>query len=210
MHIVEVYSHLNGEEYLLVHHSKMYTEIKKIISSVDASKFMTKVSKEKTMKGKRLYSPKALNKEFARLFTAAGWQGVVYRYYVTTNRAYLDQIANLPLKEQKEFLKKQGVDDPIKSYKQTDFVKEEIAIEVQFGKYAFVAYDLFVKHLLFYSGGVINVGVEVLPVKSMTQSPDAGRLMSTGIAYYEGEVYNIMRHGRGNPPVPLVILGIAP
>lgn len=36
------------------------------------------------------------------------------------------------------------------------FAKGNIAIGVQFGKYAFVAYDLFVKHLLFYSGGVIK------------------------------------------------------
>ena len=87
---------------------------------------------------------------------------------------------------------------------QTDFVKKRIAIEVQFGKYAFVAYDLFVKHLLFYSGDVINVGIEILPMKSMQSK------MSSGVAYYEGEVYNILRHGRNNPPVPLLIIGIAP
>ena len=72
------------------------------------------------------------------------------------------------------------------------------------GKYAFIAYDLFVKHLLFYSGGRINVGIEILPVKSMQLG------MSSGIAYYEGEVYNVMRHGRINPPVPLLIIGISP
>ena len=32
------------------------------------------------------------------------------------------------------------------SYNQTDFVKDRVAVEVQFGKYAFVAHDLFVKH----------------------------------------------------------------
>ncbi|MBN2317030.1 MAG: hypothetical protein JXM79_24095 [Sedimentisphaerales bacterium] len=210
MKIVDTYSHLNGEEYLLIHHPMIYDEIKSIVTRVDASKLMTKVSKEKTMKGRKLYSPKSLNKEFARLFKSGRWESIVYRYCVTTNRAYLDQIVNLPIKQQKEFLQSHGVEDVIKSYKQTDFVKEAIAIEVQFGKYAFVAYDLFVKHLLFYSGGVINLGIEILPMKEMTQSADGGRLMSTGIAYYEGEVYNVMRHGRGNPPVPLLILGVAP
>jgi hypothetical protein len=38
----------------------------------------------------------------------------------------------------------------------------------------------------------------------------AGRMLSTGIAYYEGEVYNILRHGRTSPPVPLLIIGIVP
>ena len=56
----------------------------------------------------------------------------------------------------------------------------------------------------FHSGGVINIGIEVLPMKSMQSE------MSTGIAYYEGEVYNMMRHGRNNPPVLLLIIGVAP
>jgi hypothetical protein len=89
-------------------------------------------------------------------------------------------------------------------------VKERVAVEVQFGKYAFVAFDLFVKHLLFYSGDVINVGVEILPMKAMASDPSGGRMLSTGVAYYEGEVYNILRHGRSSPPVPLLVVGIVP
>ena len=112
------------------------------------------------------------------------------------------------MKDQRQFLIEKGIADPIQSYKQTDFVKDRVAVEVQFGKYAFVVYDLFVKHLLFYSGNIINVGVEILPVKAMSKDPSDGRLMSTGIAYYEGEVYNVMRHGRSSPPVPLLIVGI--
>ena len=97
-----------------------------------------------------------------------------------------------------------GEKEPIYSYNQTDFVKDKIAVEVQFGKYAFVAFDLFVKHMLFYSGGVINLGIEILPTKKMQSQ------MSSGVAYYEGEVYNVMRQGRNSPPVPLLILGIEP
>jgi hypothetical protein len=32
--------------------------------------------------------------------------------------------------------------------------------------------------------------------------------MSSGVAYYERELYNIVRNGRGVPAVPLLILGI--
>lgn len=204
MKIIEKYSHLNGEEYLIVHHKLVLDEIIKVIESVNAEKFRTKVSKEKTMRGKKLFNPKALNKEFDRLFQNRNWKSVKYSYYVTTNRTIMNELITLQPKEQKEFLIQHGVDSPIKSYKQTDFVKDNIAVEVQFGKYSFVAYDLFVKHLLFYTGGVINVGIEVLPMKSMQN------VMSTGIAYYEGEVYNVLRHGRNNPPVPLLIIGVAP
>lgn len=204
MEILGKYSHLNGEEYLIVHHKNIYKEILEIINTVDADRFRTKVSKEKTMRGRLLYSPNELNREFKRLFRQKAWNDARYSYFVTTDSSVIQELIILPLEKQKAFLIEKGVASPISSYKQTDFVKENIAIEVQFGKYAFVAYDLFVKHLLFYSGGVIDVGIEILPMKCMQSE------MSTGIAYYEGEVYNVLRHGRTTPPVPLLIIGIAP
>lgn len=210
MKIAEVYSHLNGEEYLLVHKAALYTELHQILTGLDPKQYRTKVSKEARMKGKMLFSPTAINDAYKRRFRRRNWQSQVYSYYVTTNRALLDQIVNLPLTEQARLLKTHGIPSPIRSYKQTDFVKDEVAVEVQFGKYAFVAYDLFVKHVLFYSGGLINVGVEILPMKAMVQPTDGPRAMSSGIAYFEGEVYNVMRHGRSNPPVPLVIIGLMP
>jgi hypothetical protein len=204
MRIAQKYSHLNGEEYLLVHHSDLYKEIIDVIKSIDASKLLLKKSKEKTMKGRILYSPKHLNLEFNKLFRKLNWNESRYKYYITTDPKLLPELISLPYKEQKQYLISKHIDNPISSYKQTDFVKNQIAIEVQFGKYAFVAFDLFVKHLLFYSGGVINLGIEILPTKNMQSN------MSSGVAYYEGEVYNVLRHGRNNPPVPLLILGIEP
>jgi len=204
MKITQKYSHLNGEEYLIVHHNKLYKEIISTIKGIDADKYKTKESKEKTKVGKFLYSPIELNKIFNKKFRAKGWNSSVYRYYVTTEKKYLPELLSISLKEQKEFLINKGVDKPIISYKQTDLVKDKIAIEIQFGKYAFVAFDLFVKHMLFYSGDVINVGIEVLPTKNMQS------IMSSGIAYFEGEVYNVLRQGRSNPPVPLLIIGIEP
>jgi hypothetical protein len=34
--------------------------------------------------------------------------------------------------------------------------------------------------------------------------------MSSGPGYYEGELYNLIRQGRGIPAVPLILLGVAP
>ncbi len=204
MKIAQKYSHLNGEEYLIVHHKDLYKELIQLIKSIDATKLMTKESREKGMVGRMLFSPVALNRAFIEAFREKGWSESRYRYYVTTDRKLMQEIVPLPYDQQKKHLEQSGIKNPISSFKQTDFVKEGIAIEVQFGKYAFVAFDLFVKHLLFYSGGIINVGIEVLPTKKMQQQ------MSSGVAYYEGEVYNVLRHGRGNPPVPLLILGIEP
>lgn len=68
MKIAQSYSHLSGEEYLSFHHKNLLEEIKTIISSIDAEKYRTKVSKEKTMKDKMLYSPKELNDTFKKEF----------------------------------------------------------------------------------------------------------------------------------------------
>lgn len=204
MKIAKTYSHLNGEEYLIVHYNHLYKEIKSVISAIDADNFRTKISKEKTMKGVKLYSPVELNREFSRQFQKSDWNESRYSYYITLNRELMEKSILMPSSEQKKFLIENGEESPIFSYNQTDFVKNKIAVEVQFGKYSFVAYDLFVKHMLFYSGGVINLGVEILPTKKMQSQ------MSSGVAYYEGEVYNVMRQGRNSPPVPLLILGIEP
>ena len=204
MKITQKYSHLNGEEYLLVHHKPLYKEILAVIDDIDAEKLPKKKSKEKTKKGAMLYSPKALNKAFDQRFTEKSWGESRYRYYVTTDPKLMQELIILPFEKQAKFLEDKGVKNPLLSFKQTDFVKEQIALEVQFGKYAFVAYDLFVKHLLFYSGGVINLGIEILPTRNLQSR------MSTGVAYFEGEVYNVLRHGRNNPPVPLLILGVEP
>jgi hypothetical protein len=203
MKIVETYSHLNGLEFLLVHKPNLWKEIKNVISLVDAEVCRTKISKEKTMKGKLLYSPIALNKTFGNLLRNNKWHESRVKYWVTKDEKLIRKTLSLTSEEQKKEIEAAG-EVPIFSYNQTDFVKDRVAVEVQFGKYSFVAYDLFVKHLAFYIGDHIDVGIEILPMKSLQTQ------MSSGVAYYEGELYNVVRQGRGVPAVPLVIAGIAP
>ena len=48
----------------------------------------------------------------------------------------------------------------------------------------------------------IDVGIEILPMKSMQSE------MSSGTGYYEGALYDLARQGRGVPAVPHVLIGI--
>ncbi len=203
MKIVETYSHLNGLEFLMVHKPRLWQEIQKVIAAVNAEACKTKVSKEKDMVGKLLYSPIAMNASFKKLLSKAKWEESRVSYWVTRNEKLIRKTLTMETKEQKKEIEDAG-ETPIFSYNQTDFVKERVAIEVQFGKYSFVAYDLFVKHLAFYVGDKIDVGIEILPMKTLQTQ------MSSGVAYYEGELYNVIRQGRGVPAVPLIILGIEP
>lgn len=201
MKIVETYSHLNGLEFLLVHKPKLWREVQQVISSIDGEICKTKVSKEKTMRGKLLYSPIDMNKAFKEELEHLHWNESRVSYWVTRDEKLIRKTLTMPPEKQKNEIEDAG-GIPIFSYNQTDFIKDRVAIEVQFGKYSFVAYDLFVKHLAFFIGDKIDVGIEILPMKSLQSQ------MSSGVAYYEGELYNVIRQGRGVPAVPLVIIGI--
>ena len=72
MVIAQTYSHLNGLEFLLVHKPRLWEEIRDVIAQVDAAKCKTKVSKEKTMTGKFLYSPIEMTNCFKLLLRNEG------------------------------------------------------------------------------------------------------------------------------------------
>ncbi len=201
MRIAAQYSHLNGIEYMLVHHADLWDEIQTAIAEVDAAACKTKRSKEKTMRGRMLYSPTDMNKAFKSIFERLGWQQRRQTFWVTDDEKLMRGVYSQPEERQKEAIAAAGK-DPIMSYNQTDFVKNRIAVEVQFGKYAFVAHDLFVKHLSFFVADIIDVGVEILPMKQLE------REMSSGVPYYERDLVNVLRQGRGVPAVPLILLGV--
>lgn len=203
MKVMKIYSHLNGMEYLQVHKQKLIKEIMSAIEAVDAERCRTKESKERNRTGDMLYSPKDMNKEFAENFLSMGWEKRRKPVYVAEDEALARRIVGLPAEEQKKAIEAAGHTAYL-SYNETDFVKDEVAVEVQLGKYAFVAHDLFVKHMSFYVGGEINVGVEIIPMKCLEAD------MSSGVPYFERDLFNIVLQGRGIPAVPLVVIGIGP
>ncbi len=203
MRIAGCYSHLNGLEYLLVHKLALWTEIKDVIHGVDASLCKTKISRERRSRGDLLYSPIAMNEALGEGFYGHNWHRERTDYWVTEDPHLIRSTMDLPATAQKQAIERAGA-PAYYSYNQTDFVKERVAVEVQFGKYAFVAYDLFVKHMAFYVANKIDVGVEILPVKALQVE------MSSGVPYYEGGLYDLIREGRGMPAVPLVLVGVAP
>ena len=202
MRIVETYSHLNGLEYLMVHLPALWAEIQEVIGAVDAESCKTKVSEEKGRKGDILYSPVAMNERFKGLLEARGWHESRVPYYVTADVKLARETLWLPPERQREIIEAHG-GAAISTNNQIDFVKDRVAVEVQFGKYFSVAYDLFVKHMAFFVGNRIDPGIEIMPMKALEDE------MSSGGPYYERELYNLIRQGRSTPAVPLVMLGIA-
>ncbi len=178
MKIKKTYSHLGGSEILAARFSEINSEINDIIS--DVSPFKTKISKEKNRKGKQLYNPRELNDSFQANFSSRRFREIRLNY-------------TIPISKNKE----------ISSYKQIDYNKDKVNVEVQFGKYAFMFYDMS-KFQHFYNAGKIDVGVEIVPTYSMM------REMSSGVSYGEQLEYDIERLNRSVPSVPVKIIMIEP
>ncbi len=202
MKIARIYSHLNGEEFLIVHKPVLWEEVRSAIKNVDAGKAFGKISKEKTRAGEVLYSPSKLNRLFADEFSANDWKEMRTAYFVSEDLQTTRETVGI---KDKKLQKQIITDNGFRAYNtcnQVDFVKERIAVEVQFGKYFSVQYDLHVKHTFFYERGDIDVGIEIIPMHSLMSR------MSTGVSWYENELTNIVREGRSNPSVPIVLIGI--
>ena len=203
MRIVAKHSHLNGHEFILVHKPHIWAEFESAVASVDAESYRTKHSKEARKSLSLLYSPKELNKAFQRILEPLGWTSRTTTNWICEDRELLRELIILGPTEQKRLILERGVES-IKTYNQTDFVKDRVAIEIQLGKYSFVAHDLFVKHMAFFLNNDIDVGIEVVPMKSLERN------MSSGVPYYERDLFNLLRQGRSTPAVPLVLVGVSP
>ena len=203
MKIANLYSHLNGYEFLIVHKPGLWEEIKRTIESIDANQY-TKVSKAKPSYGQVFYDQKQLNQAIKEKLTELNWEDVRIPYYVTGDIDVLRQIVPLRDKDEQKKIILDNDLEPLKTNNQVDFVKDRVAIEVQFGKYFSVAYDLHVKHTFFFLRNDIDVGIEIIPTKAME------RKMDTGVAWFENEVANVVREGRSNPTVPIIMIGIEP
>lgn len=187
----------------MVRQPLVWQDVQAVVSCIDASKHKVKLSEEKRMHGKMLFSPSSLNEAFKNELEKKNWKHSRVDYWVTDDADIIRKTLTMSRNEQKtaiEAAKKK----PIPSYNQTDFVKNRVALEVQFGKYSFIAYDMFVKHLAFYVGDTIDCGIEILPMKEMQEE------MSSGPGYFESALYDLVRQGRGVPAVPLVVVGISP
>ena len=205
MKLAKYYSHLNGYEWIKYHKPHLWNEIEDVIKNVDAFKAKTKVGKEKVNTGKKLFSPGYLNKEFDRQFLSKGWNAQSKINFLCSDDPEINKkLLKLDYSEQKKFQKDNPKINLIRSNNAKDFDKERVAIEVQMGKYAFVQFDIFIKHASDYMKGDIDVGVEIVPMKSMEKH------MSTGPPFYEKHLHEIQRQGRIFPPVPLVLIGIEP
>ena len=83
-----------------------------------------------------------------------------------------------------------------------DFLKGRLGIEVQFGKYSFMVYNVCAKMTIFSNLGLIDVGIEIVPMKSFADE------MSSGVSYFEQFAWDLDTRGVANIDIPVLIFGI--
>jgi hypothetical protein len=188
LNIAGVYSFNRGVEVIKEKYPDLLKEVEAAVAAVDASRYRTKKSVEKTMRGRMLYSPRALNKAFKAAFKkAGGWTSVrVPCDYSTEHYAEGYEHA------------KTGRG----AFREMDFLKRKLGIEIQFGKYAFMVYNVCAKMTIFHNLGHIDHGIEIVPVGGFAEH------MSSGVSYFEQFVWDLDKRGVANIDIPVMILGI--
>ena len=182
MRIVHTYSHLGGSEILAVRFPEINAEIDAAIAATE-SNFRTKQSRERSRQHRMLFDPRAMNRRFKQEFEARGFHEL--RRSVAPNVPGWDTSA---------------MGD---GYKQIDFAKERVLVEVQLGKYFAMFYDM-AKLEYFYRQDEADVGVEVVPSYRLAAE------MSSGVGRGEMLITDIIGLQRQFPTFPVKIILIEP
>lgn len=192
MKVVGRFSFNGGEDFVKKHHSVLLAEVEAAIACVDAEMHKTKTSKEVTMLGRLLYNPKSLNRAIRGFLFARGWKN--HRVACQYSKAYYTPEYVAPAAASAR-----RTPDP---YRDMDYVKDKLGVEVQFGKYAFMVYNVCAKMTIFRNLNIIDSGIEVVPVKMFTDE------MSTGVSFFEQIVWDLETRGAADIDTPVLILGI--
>ena len=102
-----------------------------------------------------------------------------------------------------KFVEKKSVKEKTgNEYREMDGIKNKVGIEIQFGKYAFMGYDIFSKMPIFSNAGLIDSGIELVVMPSMIKN------MSTGVSSFNQIKQDMVARGEADIDLPTLILGL--
>lgn len=189
MRVGGIYSFNHGADVIAARYAGELDQVYSVIAAVDATLYKTKTSFEKTTSGRSFYHPASLNHAYSNLFLELGWR---------THRVYCDYPTEFYTPDYTPKRSTRG------AFREMDFVRDRVGVEVQFGKYAFMVYNVCAKMTIFRNEGVIDVGIEIVPLKELAEE------MSSGVSYFEQFVWDLERRGVSNIDIPVLILGVTP
>jgi hypothetical protein len=179
--IARRYSYHGGEDLINNLYPDHLKEIESVILAIDAEACRLKkpegkeINRAKRIGVDRFYSPKHLNALFDWHLFRRGWD--------LKPRIYTKDITR-------------------EGYREMDALKDKLGVEIQFGKYSFLTYDIVAKMVIFKNLGVIDYGIEICPMASMLPH------LSSGIGAFEQVIWDLKYRGTTDSDVPVLVLGI--
>ncbi|MEO7704555.1 MAG: hypothetical protein ABIV92_07960 [Thermoflexales bacterium] len=198
MRIAGRYSHYNGLEFMLMRQPRLWRKLENLIASVDANSDVSLVRGKPTG-----YSYQRLCRIFRERLSGLSWRERLTPYWSTADPQLLRDICHLPAPKQKRAILDAGA-IPMPGHANSGLINERVAVIPPFEPRVVKDWIIDAQLMPAYFRDEIDVGIQILPMKSMLEDT------SSGIRCYEDEIYNVLRNGRGVPAVPLVVLGIAP
>jgi hypothetical protein len=189
MRVGGIYSFNGGREAIEAGFASEYQEVLQAIAAVDANQLEKKSSLERGMVGRELFSPVRMNNAFKAEFAQRNWRNL---------KVMCDYPVHYYTPEYEPRQRFVG------AFRDMDFMKNKVGVEVQLGKYAFMVYNVCAKMTIFHNLGHIDVGIEVVPLKELALQ------MSSGVSYFEQFVWDLEQRGVSNIDIPVLILGIVP
>lgn len=194
MQIIKRHSHKSGEQILQREKPGLLAEIEQAVGQIHALDCLTKITAEKskvTKWGGLLFSPRTLNQQFRHnLLEPQGWlrwNDEQQKYIAPSLRFSSDSTIRGSAR-----------------FRQMDGLKDRVGLEIQFGKYAFMGYDIFSKMIIFRNRGIIDYGIEIVLVQAMIDC------MSTGVSAFEHIMIDFEYRGEADIDLPVLVIGIGP
>jgi hypothetical protein len=178
MKVIDIYSHKQGLEFIDKHHPQELQDILDAIAFVNAADCFCKKSKEKHKDV--VMSPKIMNKKMKQFLCEKGWT----KKKPNSKKGF---------KEPRVYLDGQY-------FREMDGIKNKVGLEIQFGKYSFMGYDILSKMPIFASMGLIECGIEIVATSGMK--------LSTGVSLFHQIANDLKYRGVADLDIPTLILGI--
>lgn len=205
MRVTDIFSYNNGVETLQAEFMDEFEEIVTVIEQNRAKETFVKESSESSKEHKLLASPGVMNHNILieGLHDEMGWSvdhasGRNWRDLEKIGketRSIGDEECKLDIQPTERWGKRT-----------IDAMKNGVGLEVQFGKYAFMVYDVLGKFGHFQRAGRLDIGIELLPSNNLVQD------MSTGVGYYEQMKTELQHLPEGyiadDHRVPVVAIGV--
>src|SRR5579885_2542550 len=127
MRVSKYYSHKDGQAFITKQHAEQLQQVVAAIEATDAVWCLRKISKEKT-KPPLIFHPESMNFCIKKVLHPHGW--------------------TKPAPKSKKGFKEPRINLAKGAFREMDGISNKVGLEIQFGKYAFMGYDIFSKMVI--------------------------------------------------------------